>query len=126
MIRMLLPIATAALAACGGDVVVDDSGDTGGGTSASSSTTSGTGSAPSGCISVPEVESSVGQCTADPSTCSISCVDGGHSWQVKCFEKACQCIWDNNVICLCSVAGSEGTICNGNLPPCCPEPWINP
>jgi hypothetical protein len=131
--KRLVLLAATWLLSCGGDVVVDDSAadDTASnasGASGSSAATSGD-PPPNPCFSVPEVAGAVdpATCFSDGTACSVTCNDGdNHGWKVSCFEQACQCIYDNEPICLCSVTGSAGTICGGNLPPCCPAPWINP
>jgi hypothetical protein len=114
-------------AACGGDVVVD--GDQRGtGTSGPDDDGTSTGS-PGACVTRPDV---VG--TVDPASCVSTleqdrCVtrcndDGLNTWSVHCNETSCQCQWNGDDICLCVVSGSSGSICGGDVPACCPEPWM--
>jgi hypothetical protein len=122
-------VCASSLGACGGNVKVDGGGSDTTPTDDDGSDDDGSGQGSTGCFDVPEVVGQVnaGTCSesSDGTTCKRRCDDdANHVWEVSCADKACQCIHDNQVVCLCSVSGSPGVICGGSLPSCCPTPWL--
>lgn len=119
--------------ACGGEVVVDrdprgastgapDDDDDDDGTSSSADP----GSA---CVTRPDVVGTVNAAscvsTVELEHCITRCDDAGfNDWSVRCDDQSCQCQWNGEDICLCVVSGSAGSICGGDIAPCCPDPWI--
>jgi hypothetical protein len=133
MLRGCLVVLWAGLsaAACGGEVKVD--GDPRGATTGDSDddgSDDGTSSGPSACLTAPEVSGTIYECAVgyEPGHCTYSrCTDDGqNSWNVLCSDRSCTCQWNDTDICTCTVSGGEGSICDGPIAPCCPEPWINP
>jgi len=117
-------------AACGGEVVVDSAhrgASTGSPDDDDDGT--GTGTGPGACVTRPDVVGAVNAASCVTSIEQGRCVtrcedDGDNSWSVHCNEGSCQCQWNGDDICLCVVSGGAGSICGGDIPACCPEPWI--
>lgn len=122
-------------AGCGSTVVADDD-DGGDGAATSgpdddgSGPSSSSGPAPSECLTAPDPVGTIGACTpgSEGPHCRLNrCTDGSNTdWSVECTERSCSCNWAGTTVCICTVTGGVGTICGGEIAPCCPAPWVNP
>ena len=88
------------------------------------------GAPPEGeCLGAPQPVDRVEEETCvetEAAPCAWECFDGAlHAFGVECDDQACKCTYDGATVCLCAVEGA-GSICFGELEPCCPDPWVAP
>ena len=119
----VMAMAVATILGCGGKAVVDGGGAAGG----SSDSGGGEGNRSPVCFT-PDPVGEVLDCggtsgSGSPPSCETSiCDQDGNRWVSRCSGQGCECRFNGNLRCTCSLDG-PGAFCSGNTPSCCPDPF---
>jgi hypothetical protein len=117
--------ALAVVAACGGKAVIDDPLGAGGAGAGNAVDDDGSPLCftpdPVGDTFVCDESSSAG--SGAPLECVTTlCDEDANLWTSKCVGDACECIFNFEQRCICSINEPGNTFCQG-LPSCCPSPF---